>query len=318
LLPASLLRPSKKQSEEKDAPTREKRSLDASGNKASTNSAAASPRAGTKQALVMEMLCGKKGATLDALIGATGWLPHTTRAALTGLRRRGFSIERTREEGSDSIYCNCCLRASTRRLTLAPSRSPAAQPASAPAEPLDAVLARIAEMNIEQLRGCWRETFASDPPAAFSKDLLARAICYRLQEQAFGGLSASTGRQLRSLAKPDAEPPRRIKVGSVLVREHQGLVHEVLVVPGGFCWQGKTHGSLSTIAKMITGTSWNGPRFFGLRSRKISDHAEDLTTSQALLDRKPQPSSSRKEAAGRPGRRSSMRAGAPGDAGGGQ
>jgi hypothetical protein len=52
----------------------------------------------------MEMLCAKKGATLDALVGATGWLPHTTRAALTGLRRRGFSIERTRAEGSDSIY----------------------------------------------------------------------------------------------------------------------------------------------------------------------------------------------------------------------
>ena len=98
------LRPSNKQSEEKDAPTREKRSRDASGDKASTDGAAASPRAGTKQALVMEMLCAKKGATLDALIDATGWLPHTTRAALTGLRKRGFSIERTREEGSDSIY----------------------------------------------------------------------------------------------------------------------------------------------------------------------------------------------------------------------
>ena len=101
--PAEALRPSGKQSEEKDAPTAEKRSRDASGNKASTDGAA-SPRAGTKQALVMEMLRAKKGATLDTLIDATGWLPHTTRAALTGLRRRGFSIERTREEGSDSIY----------------------------------------------------------------------------------------------------------------------------------------------------------------------------------------------------------------------
>jgi hypothetical protein len=101
---AEALRPSNKQSEEKDAPTSEKRSREASGNRASTDGAAASPRAGTKQALVMEMLCAKKGATLDALIDATGWLPHTTRAALAGLRKRGFSIERTREEGSDSIY----------------------------------------------------------------------------------------------------------------------------------------------------------------------------------------------------------------------
>jgi Protein of unknown function (DUF3489) len=102
--PTEALRPSNKQSEEKDAPTGEKRSRDASGNKASTDGAAASPRSSTKQALVVEMLCAKKGATLDALVGATGWLPHTTRAALTGLRRRGFSIERTREEESDSIY----------------------------------------------------------------------------------------------------------------------------------------------------------------------------------------------------------------------
>ena len=64
----------------------------------------ASPRAGTKQALVIEMLCATTGATLNGLVEATGWLPHTTRAALTGLRKRGFSIERTREEGSDSIY----------------------------------------------------------------------------------------------------------------------------------------------------------------------------------------------------------------------
>jgi hypothetical protein len=65
----------------------------------------ASPRAGTKQALVTEMLSANGGATLDALIEATGWLPHTTRAALTALRKRGFSIERSREAGEASIYC---------------------------------------------------------------------------------------------------------------------------------------------------------------------------------------------------------------------
>ncbi len=123
---------------------------------------------------------------------------------------------------------------------MAVSRTSGTQPAFAPAESPAAALAHMGEMNIEQLRGCWRETIASDPPAAFSKDLLARAICYRLQEQTFGGLSASTDRLLRALVKPGAEPPRRVKVGSVLIREHQGVVHEVLVVPGGFCWQGKT------------------------------------------------------------------------------
>jgi Protein of unknown function (DUF2924) len=58
---------------------------------------------------------------------------------------------------------------------------------------------------------------------------------------------------------------RHVKVGSVIVREYQGKLHEVLVVPGGFCWQEQVFASLSTIARKITGTSWNGPRFFGLR-----------------------------------------------------
>jgi Protein of unknown function (DUF2924) len=180
------------------------------------------------------------------------------------------------------------------------------RPASAPAESLDIALARIGAMTIEQLRGWWRETTGSEPPAAFSKDLLARGICYRLQEQASGGLSASCARLLQALAKPGAEPPRHIKVGTIVVREHQGVVHEVLVVPGGFCWQGRTYASLSTIAKTITGTAWNGPRFFGLRSRKTPDQPAEAAAGRASADRK-QPSSSRK-ASGRSGRRASLRA----------
>jgi threonine dehydrogenase-like Zn-dependent dehydrogenase len=62
------------------------------------------PRDGSKQALVISMLSAKAGTTIDALIDATGWLPHTTRAALTGLRKRGFSIERLREDGGASVY----------------------------------------------------------------------------------------------------------------------------------------------------------------------------------------------------------------------
>lgn len=62
------------------------------------------PREGSKQALVISMLSAKTGATIDALVDATGWLPHTTRAALTGLRKRGFAIERSREDGGASVY----------------------------------------------------------------------------------------------------------------------------------------------------------------------------------------------------------------------
>jgi hypothetical protein len=62
------------------------------------------PRAGSKQALLVTMLSKDKGVTLDDLIEATGWLPHTTRAALTGLRKRGFMVERTRRETKGSLY----------------------------------------------------------------------------------------------------------------------------------------------------------------------------------------------------------------------
>jgi hypothetical protein len=111
--PAEARRPSNKEAGEKGAATAENRSRDRSGAKTSIDGCAASPRAGTKQALVIEMLCAKKGATLNALVEATGWLPHTTRAALTGLRKRGFSIERRREEGSDSIYRIVCAPAAS-------------------------------------------------------------------------------------------------------------------------------------------------------------------------------------------------------------
>ena len=65
---------------------------------------AAAPRSGSKQALVIAMMSAESGATIEALIAATGWLPHTTRAALTGLRKRGFVIEIVREKGQASIY----------------------------------------------------------------------------------------------------------------------------------------------------------------------------------------------------------------------
>ena len=154
-------------------------------------------------------------------------------------------------------------------------------------------------MNVDGLRTEWRHVFGSDPPSAFSKDLIARAIAYRLQEQAFGGVSPSTARLLRTLAKPGVEPHRQVKVGSVIVSEHKGVVHEVLVVPGGLCWEAKTYDSLSTIAKKITGVTWNGPRFFGLRSKKpeADDAAPTVGASVAPAA----------DVRRRPGRRSSLR-----------
>ena len=75
-----------------------------------------------------------------------------------------------------------------------------------------------------------------------------------------------------------------MKVGSVIVREYQGELHEVLVVPDGFCWRGEVYASLSTIARKITGTSWNGPRFFGLRGGEETPAADAAAPARAAAD----------------------------------
>ncbi|KQU50168.1 hypothetical protein ASG72_19510 [Bosea sp. Leaf344] len=83
-----------------------------------------------------------------------------------------------------------------------------------------------------------------------------------------GKLDPELSRHLRRLEQGRVAR-RRIKTGSVLVREYEGMTHEVGILPEGFLWNGETHSSLSLIAKRITGTSWNGPRFFGLRQGQI-------------------------------------------------
>jgi hypothetical protein len=149
-------------------------------------------------------------------------------------------------------------------------------------ENLEVEISCIAALNIVELRTLWRETMGRPAPDAVSKDLIARALAYRLQEQRRGGLDPHLHRLLLSLAKPGAEPVRHLKIGSVIVREFEGKIHEVMVAPGGFYWSGQTYTSLSAIARKITGTSWNGPRFFGLRGKSEPAQAELVVKSTGL------------------------------------
>jgi hypothetical protein len=139
---------------------------------------------------------------------------------------------------------------------------------------VEAELDRLALMPIAQLRLRYREVFRSDPPKAFGPDLLRRSIAHRIQEKAYGGLSRPAQRLLDQMMKAYAAKPsgrivlpRRIKPGSVLVREWKGKSHRVMVLADGFAYDGMTYNNLSEIAVLITGTRWNGPRFFGLRSK---------------------------------------------------
>ena len=142
-----------------------------------------------------------------------------------------------------------------------------------PADPeVAAELERLPKMPIRDLRSRYRELFRAEPPKAFGPDLLRRSIAHRIQERAYGGLSVDDRRLLDQLvraaqAKPNGrlELPRRIKPGSELVRTWNRRTYRVVVMERGFAWEGRTYSSLSEVAFEITGTKWNGPRFFGLR-----------------------------------------------------
>lgn len=137
---------------------------------------------------------------------------------------------------------------------------------------LDDEIARLSVANIAELRSRWKILFGSKPPPAFGRDLLQRALAFRIQEYRTGGLSPSTRQELNQLIRnssstaPGKMPlPRRIQAGAVLLRQWNGQEYRVIAVDGGFSFGGKTYNDLSTIARTITGTRWNGPRFFGLR-----------------------------------------------------
>ena len=126
-----------------------------------------------------------------------------------------------------------------------------------------AEIARIRALGLNELRTLWHSTFRAPPPLAFTKDLIARFICWHIQEQAFGGLDQKASKLLDGLVrgdKPNTDRSRRLKPGTVLVREYQGERHTVTVVSDGYVWRDDTYASLTTIARAITGTAWSGPR----------------------------------------------------------
>jgi hypothetical protein len=143
-------------------------------------------------------------------------------------------------------------------------------------------LERLPKIAIGELRSRYRELFRTDPPKAFGPDLLRRSIAHRIQERPYGRLSRDHQRLLDQLvraaqAKPNGrlELPRRIKPGSELVRTWNRRTYRVVVMEKGFAWEGRSYSSLSEIAFEITGTNWNGPRFFGLRSRPARSEEEN-------------------------------------------
>jgi DUF2924 family protein len=115
----------------------------------------------------------------------------------------------------------------------------------------------------------WVAFYGGPPPARTSRSLMIRAVAYKMQERAFGGLAAAARRMLAGDA-PTARTnalTRDTRPGTVLLREWQGVTHQVTVIEEGVIYRGQRYGSLSEVARVITGSRWSGPVFFGLRAK---------------------------------------------------
>lgn len=141
----------------------------------------------------------------------------------------------------------------------------------------DAEIEGLLELDINGLGARWRSEFGRIAPDHLTRPLMARVLAYRLQADALGDLPVSTVQLMEGLlraavdisggAKVALPEYGRLSVGATLVREYGGKRHHVKVVENGFAWNGAVYPSLTKVAHAITGTNWNGPRFFGLRDK---------------------------------------------------
>ena len=143
-------------------------------------------------------------------------------------------------------------------------------------EPILARLAALKVMSVNELKSEWQALFDAPAPNN-SRTFLESRLAYRIQELIYGGPDKQTRRLLDLLAdevegtltrKAQIADPRNPLVGTKLIREWDGIAHTVTVLKEGFEWGGQRYKSLSAVARAITGTRWNGYRFFGLRERK--------------------------------------------------
>jgi hypothetical protein len=145
---------------------------------------------------------------------------------------------------------------------------------------LDVEIARLRDFDVAALRARWQTVFRQKPPAHLPRHLLYRVLAYRLQADQLGDLDADSKRLLDRAESPEQAGQRavdqgrriaEIKPGTMLSREWKGHMQRVAVLADGFAWNGKTYPSLTKAAFAITGTRWNGPKFFGLRDKPAKE-----------------------------------------------
>lgn len=123
----------------------------------------------------------------------------------------------------------------------------------------------LGAMSLGELRAEWQRRYGP-PPRHRSAELLRRVLAWRIQADVHGGLDAPTRRMLE---KNQSDVKVSAIAGMRLAREWAGRRHEVCVIESGVVYEGCTYGSLSEVARHITGQRWNGPRFFGLRQENV-------------------------------------------------
>ena len=143
-------------------------------------------------------------------------------------------------------------------------------------DPISARLAALKTTPTADLKQLWRDLFATDPPV-FNRKYLESRLAYRIQELAYGGLKPETVKRLEALGEQldggnvitrRIRTDRKPMAGTRLIRDYQGAEQVVTVLQDGFEWQGRPYQSLSSVARAITGTRWNGWVFFGLKNHK--------------------------------------------------
>jgi hypothetical protein len=147
-------------------------------------------------------------------------------------------------------------------------------------------IAHLRGLNLKGLRSRWQGVFQRPAPAHLTQHLLFAVIAYRIQAERFGDLDHATRQVLDGISTKETgsalsarlatfdQKRTKLTPGTVMVREWDRQSQRVMVLADGFAWNGQTYDSLSKVAFAITGTRWNGPRFFGLRDKEDRSRAE--------------------------------------------
>jgi hypothetical protein len=160
-------------------------------------------------------------------------------------------------------------------------------------------IAHLRGLDLNGLRARWQSIFGRPAPAHLTRHLLFAVIAYRLQADRFGDLDYATRQVLHRTVAKEVEPAMSARLasfdqkraeltpGTVLVREWDRQSQRVMVMADGFAWNGQTYDSLSKVAFAITGTKWNGPRFFGFARRNGTSTRNNNKKSVCPTDQEP-------------------------------